>query len=141
MSNVRFYTGDFLAKLDKEVKLRMQRTLHRLMRIIQELIRQPKTGRIYRVPGTKNKRYRASAPGEAAASRLGMFRKSIRYEVVRLRVAEYEGRVGSSIKSPPYPFFLEYGTKYMDARPTFTLALAKLREEIAREWLMGSGQK
>lgn len=123
-----------MQQVDIEVKKRLQRTLRRGERIIQQLFRAPKHGRLYRKPGTKKVMYRASAPGEAAAIRFGAFRKSIRTSIERKGVALYEGRIGSIITDPPYPAILEseYGK-----RPTFQLALERLRKEIAEDW----GQK
>lgn len=46
----------------------------------QNILKGPKTGRLYRVPGRK-RRHRASAPGESPANLTGALRKSVGYEI------------------------------------------------------------
>lgn len=71
-----------------------------------------RSGREYRVPGTRRK-YRASAPGQAPASRTGQLRqrRGVRVERNRDSVIVF---VGSNV---PYARHLERGTANMAPRP------------------------
>lgn len=62
-----------------------------------------------------NKRPR-SIPGSAPAPDNGTLMRSITHNV-EVHFGEAFGRVGSTIKTPPYPAYLEYGTSKMAARP------------------------
>lgn len=68
-----------------------------------------------------------SRPGNPPFKQKGALRRSIAYEVVVARIA---GRVGSSIKSPRYPYYLETGTRRMAARPYLRRALAVHRAAL-----------
>lgn len=51
--------------------------------------------------------------------------------------------VGTSLTNPPYPVYLEYGTRYMAARPSATPAAEKGRRDFAanvRKELEGLGR-
>lgn len=92
-------------------------------------------GRRYKVPGTGTKGvrgsgtyYTASAPGEAPASRLGDFRRSIRV-MPRVMPGRIYARVGSPLEHTPY---LEYGTENMQPRPSLRPALDRARPAIKR---------
>ena len=92
-----------------------------------------RTGRVYRVPGTK-KTYVASAPGEPPAVATGQLRSSIKYRIVgELQVLR--GEVGSELKKAP---MLEFGTRKMAARPflkpTFDEELPTIKEILSRKW-------
>ena len=81
----------------------------------------PRTGRVYKVPGT-NRTYIASAPGEPPAVQVGDLRKSVKSGV------EKDGRdvigfVGSDLPKAP---MLEYGTRKMAARPWLWLKKMRL---------------
>lgn len=76
-----------------------------------------RSGRVYRVPGTKTL-YTASAPGEAPASRTGTLRNAIVMKVTKTvnTVAAHVGpkKLGPD---PGYAFYLEFGTRKMSPRP------------------------
>lgn len=63
-----------------------------------------------------------SRPGNPPFKQTGNLRMSIAYEVVNL-----VGRVGSNIKKPAYPLYLELGTRRMAARPYLRKALIRHR--------------
>jgi HK97 gp10 family phage protein len=65
-----------------------------------------------------------SLPGNAPAPDTGELMRSITHEVVEEN-GEIIGRVGSTIKNPDYPKFLEYGTSKMKPRPWLSLAIEK----------------
>ncbi len=81
-----------------------------------------RSGRVYRVPGTKTL-YTASAPGEPPASRLGTLRNSIIFRINKDLSDTVEARVGpkplggTSATPEGYPFWLEFGTRTMAPRP------------------------
>jgi len=90
-------------------------------------------GRRYKVPGTGQKGvrgsgtyYTASAPGESPARRLGDFARSIRV-MPRIGAGRVQARVGSPLE---WGIYLEYGTRYMQPRPSLRPALDRARPEI-----------
>ena len=85
-----------------------------------------RSGRQYRIPGTK-RFYTASAAGEAPAQRLADLRRSIRV-MPRLEPGRVQARVGSPLE---YALYLEWGTRYMDPRPSLRPALDRARPKIA----------
>ena len=66
-----------VAEVQKEVVARAYSASNELRNASQHVLRGQRSGRTYRVPGTK-KTYQASAPGEAPAVRTGAFRLSWR---------------------------------------------------------------
>lgn len=93
-----------------------------------------RSGRSYRIPGTK-KRYTASKPGEAPASRTGVLRSSYRLQVVK-RGGEPIGEVGSPEE---YALYLEKGTENMAPRPHVEPAYqdkeAEIKNALGRPWV------
>ena len=92
-----------------------------------------RSGRVYRVPGTK-KTYVASAPGEPPAVMTGQLRSSIKYRIVG-ELRALKGEVGSELKKAP---MLEFGTSKMAARPflrpTFQEELPVIKNILSRRW-------
>lgn len=80
-----------------------------------------RSGRIYRIPGT-SRRYTASAPGEAPATRTGDLRTSYRFKVYQKSAV-----VGSPLM---YALHLEKGTSKMAPRPHIAPALVANRPAI-----------
>ena len=78
---------------------------------------------------THNKQipHHPSVAGNPPAVDTGTLRRSITYNV---NEKEKYGRVGSTIKSPPYGLYLEYGTSRMKPRPWLRPALEKSLPEI-----------
>lgn len=64
-----------VSDIKKEVRSRAYRASNALLNSAKLVLRGKRSGRMYRIPYTK-KKYRASAPGEAPANRLGLFRES-----------------------------------------------------------------
>jgi len=93
-----------------------------------------RTGRTYRVPGTK-RTYTASSPGQAPAQATSGLRQSIKasLEVIGRKVI---GVIGTDL---PYGIMLEKGTKKMAARPWLLVSLMKtmpkIKEILSRKWL------
>jgi hypothetical protein len=100
--------------------LRTEGTAKRLMRATYTALTytNPKTGNV-----VVNKRPR-SIPGSAPAPDDGTLMRSTTHNV-EVHFGEAFGRVGSTIKNPPYPAYLEDGTTKMAARPWLFPALSK----------------
>jgi len=77
--------------------------------------------------------YRASAPGEAPARRLGDLARTIRVQP-RIEPGRVQARVGTELE---YAVYLEYGTESMEPRPSLKPALDRARPEIKR--IFGEG--
>lgn len=73
----------------------------------------------------RNVPHRASAPGEAPASDHGGLADSIKIDT---RKNEIE--VGSDIEDPPYPEWLEKGTRAMEARPFMKPVVDELEKDL-----------
>ena len=86
-------------------------------------MREQKSGRVYRVPGTGATDYVASAPGEAPAVATGRLIDSINV------FPDRGGRrldVGvEDVSDVPYAVWLEFGTSRMRARPWLRPAVRK----------------
>ena len=87
--------------------------LHMVGKIKLRLSTGKRSGRIYRVPGTKHVTYQASAPGESPAKRLGDLFGRMNYKVQK-QGNTYRVGVGSPLI---YAQWLEMGTRKMEARP------------------------
>ena len=84
-----------------------------------------RSGRVYRIPGTR-RTYRASSPGEPPASRMGILRNGYRFQVVTID-EQLTGEVGSP---EMYAVWLEKGTSKRAARPHVVPAFDKRRSDI-----------
>ena len=73
----------------------------------------------------KEKAHHPSLPNNPPAVDTGTLRRSITYTV-----NETKGEVGSTLKSPPYGAYLEYGTSKMKPRPWLKPAIEKNRAKI-----------
>ncbi len=73
---------------------------------VKERLTGTRSGRMYRVPGSKNVMYRASAPGESPASPTGKLRQSITHTL-----PEWDGDTVSAVvgTKQPQARILEYG--------------------------------
>lgn len=100
---------------------------------IQETLAGQRSGRPYRVPGTKVT-YTASAPGEAPAVRLGDLRRSINYKIEQ-EADEVIGRIGSELD---YGLYLERGTLNIAPRPwlapTFDRETDNVKRILSEPW-------
>lgn len=90
-------------------------------------LRGQRSGRLYRVPGTK-RTYKASAPEEPPASRLGHLRTSYQYKVLGTG-SNTKAFVGTNTI---YAHYLEYGTAKMGPRPHLIPAMVKAKPKIER---------
>jgi hypothetical protein len=69
-----------------------------------------------------------SRPGNPPYKQTGELRRSIGWE---LRALGLIGRVGSNIRTPAYPLYLELGTRRMAPRPYLRAALVKHQAALA----------
>lgn len=100
-------------------------TLREVGKLVQEdakarIKNPPKTGRLYRY---KDRKHRASAPGEAPANRSGNLRRSVFYKV------ENANKLTVSA-SASYAEFLETGTVNMAPRPFMTPSVKENSKKI-----------
>ena len=69
---------------------------------------------------------------EKGLIKTGTMRRSIHAEPVD-EFGELSVRVGTSIEDPPYPFWLEFGTRKMGAKPFLRPALDETEKEALKE--------
>lgn len=69
---------------------------------------------------------------ELAPYRTGTYRRSIHVEPGQVSADAAEVVIGTDLTDPPYPYFLEYGTRYMAARPSMRPAFDEKRDEAIR---------
>lgn len=70
------------------------------------------------------------------AFKTGTYMRSIRgpkLNEIEVTADEAKGAVSTDITEPPYPFYLEYGTSHMSARPTMTPAFEESRDAAVEE--------
>lgn len=65
----------------------------------------------------------------------GTYLRSVHHEVGEVNDERVEILVGTDIVDPPYPWFLEMGTRYMSARPTARPAFDESQDEMAAEFV------
>lgn len=65
--------------------------------------------------------------------RSGTYRRSIKFKVLERSSQRVIVAVGTNIVDPPYPVFLEYGTRKMKARPSARPAWDESKEGMQRE--------
>lgn len=114
-----------IKELGKETEDRVRKATHHLRNEVNETLSGERSGKTYKVPGTENTYYTASAPGEPPASRLGHLRSSIGWKIMEKRGLfkrlAIVGRVGTPLE---YGAKLETGEYPAGPNPT-----------VARPWL------
>ena len=74
-----------------------------------------------------------SKPGNPPAVDTGTLRQSISHSI-EVQNGKAIGYVGSTIKNPEYPKWLEYGTSKMAPRPWLSTSLIKCQSWMANLW-------
>lgn len=74
-----------------------------------------------------------SAWKEKAPVETGQYRQSIHTTLVEGQGSEVWVEIGTDIVDPPYPFFLEYGTSKMGAKPSMRPAFDEQRDNAIAE--------
>lgn len=135
------YHGDEVRRIHvQELQRRLIEAAMHLQGEIIEKVSKPGYGEIYRVPGTRNKTYTASAPGDPPATMLGNLKRNIVFET-KFTNGELEVIVG--VRGVPYAKRLEFGFVGVDKRgrrynqaprpffkPTYEEQRAKLKSII-----------
>ena len=80
------------------------------------------------------KGHHPSLPGNAPAPDKGTLLQSVTHSFDLDSKGNVKGYVGSVLKNPPYPRYLEYGTSKMKPRPWLSAALIKSQEFIAAKF-------
>lgn len=128
-----FHTGEVVKAIEDAAAKRMLEAVNEIRNITLVTLSGPRSGRTYKVPGTR-RTYTASSPGKPPASRTGELRGSVKIEI-RSSGKKLTGLVGTEKKYGP---MLEFGTKNMKARPwlkpSFERAIPKLREIFGGKW-------
>ncbi len=97
---------------------------------VKETLSGNRSGRVYRVPGTR-RNYTASAPGEAPASRTGTLRNAISHAVNKAKLTAVVGpRLLGSDPNKQYPLWLEFGTKKMAPRPYMVPTIQRNKDTV-----------
>jgi len=96
--------------------------------VIRSVQRGPAMGRTY-VKYTPNRTHTASAPGQPPMTDTGDLANSIKWQMRGM-----DGYVFSRLDSPPYPLYLEFGTKNMQARPFFRPAVERERPKFVKRY-------
>ena len=95
----------------------------------RSIIRGPKSGRLYRVPG-RSRRHRASAPGQPPATLSGALQRTIDFQITGSDSMEFGSRPqpGNAFqkRTKDYAKHLELGTNKMQARPYLKPAVRKI---------------
>ena len=89
------------------------------------------------------KGHHPSLPGNAPAPDTGTLMRSIAHEIKQER-DEVIGNVGSILRNPDYPKFLEFGTSKMKPRPWLSTAIEKSQnfmEQAFQKIMKGEGDK
>lgn len=128
-----FHTKEVMHSMEQAASKRMFEAVNEVRNTVLETLSGHRSGRIYYVPGTK-KKYTASAPGEPPAIATSGLFKSIKTSVGG-EGRKVIGRVGTDQKHGKP---LEFGTKFMAARPwlriSFEKALPKVKSILSRKW-------
>lgn len=130
-NNQTWTLENFLPNISEEISDKLgQQLLKSTILVRNEVLKNlsgARSGKLYKVQGT-NRTYRASAPGEPPASRLGHLRASYQYKVLGSG-HNSKGFVGSELE---YAHYLEYGTYKMQPRPHLIPAMLTAKPKIEK---------
>lgn len=143
MSDYQRVTIQYVHEIDQivdSIKHQMERrsylAANELRNASQLVLRGQRSGRQYRVPGTKQ-RYTASAPGEPPAVRTGTFRRSwqpttlvVNYEADGAYISRIENDTRTDNGRHELAAVLEEGTSRMAPRPYRDRILEEAEPEI-----------
>ena len=116
------------AYMDQNWEKAMLKAAMRVHKEVTYVLSGNRSGKLYKVPGTKAKYYKASRPGEPPASRLGHLRTSYKY-LVKGKGMDAIGYVGSPLE---YSHYLEYGTYKMAPRPHLKTAFQNADSDVKK---------
>ena len=122
-----------IKKIADHAEERMLRAVNEVRNATIETLSGSRSGRVYRVPGTRQT-YIASSPGQAPAVQLGDLRKSVKGGIEK-EGKDVIGFVGSEL---PKASMLEMGTSKMLPRPwlrpSFEKSSDKIKEIFTKVW-------
>lgn len=99
------------------------------------IIKGPKTGRLYRIPG-RRRRHRASAPGQPPANLSGSLRKSIDFQIHGAQQLEFGSRPGkfggTTANTANYAKVLEEGGGRIQKRPYLEPTVKKNQRNLQK---------
>ena len=130
---LKFNTKEVMHSIEQTASKRMLEAVNVVRNKALETLSGDRTGRTYYVPGTR-RQYTASSPGEPPATASGELRQSVKVAV------EGEGRkvVGKVGTDKKHGKWLEFGTRFMKARPWLRISFEKALEEVkailSRKW-------
>ena len=131
---LKFHTNEVVRAIESTATKRMLEAVNAVRGQTLDTLSGSRSGRTYRVPGSR-RTYTASAPGEPPASRLGELRQSVK-TALKTEGRKIIGMVGTDKE---YGKVLEFGSKFMAARPwlriSFEKALPKVKSILSRKWL------
>jgi len=131
---VVFHNDKVIKAIESSASKRMLGAVNAVRNQALETLSGHRTGKTYRVPGTK-KTYTASAPGEPPAQATGELRQSIAYNI------ETEGKtvIGKVGTDKIQGKMTEYGTRHMKPRPwlrvSFEKTSGKIKSIFGGNWL------
>jgi len=129
-----FHTKEVVKSLENAASKRMAEAVNAVRNQTLETLSGPRSGRTYRVPGTR-RTYTASTPGQPPAVATAELRQSISTSVGG------EGRtvIGHVGTDKIQGKMTEFGTRNMKPRPwlriSFEEALPKVKSILSRKWL------
>ena len=130
---VRFKSN--LPQTLKRMRLVFAQRMYRAVKAVSaelkhRVLRGPRSGLFYRLPGGGGLLYQASAPGEPPAFRTGAMNDAVSY-TVGVFGPRILGRVGAlDILGRPYPRYLEGGTTRMKPRPWLRKTMLSLTPRV-----------
>lgn len=128
MSDLQSQIGEIILDLQKKAEEAEKKEKKFVTVACAEIERQAKTlmrDTVVDMGKTYGKRgHHPSLPGNAPAPDTGTLMRSVTHEV-RQEGGEITGIVGSTLRNPDYPKFLEYGTSKMKPRPWLSTAIEK----------------
>lgn len=119
--------GEVMKKIADKAEERMFEAVNLVRNTTLETLSGPRSGRIYKVPGTQVE-YTASSPGEPPAVQLGDLRKSVKGGIEK-EGKDVIGFIGSEL---PKASMLEFGTSKMAARPWLRPSFEKASDGIKK---------
>ncbi len=132
-TTLRFHTKEVVKSIEHAAVKRMLEATAEVRSVVLETLSGNRTGRTYKVPGTR-RTYTASSPGQPPAQRIGELRQSVKTSV-EVEDKVVIGLVGTERVQGKH---LEYGTRNMEARPwlkvSFEKAMPKLKEILGKTW-------
>lgn len=129
-----FHTKEVVKAIEDAAVRRITEATDEVRNVTLETLSGNRTGRTYRIPGTK-RTYTASSPGEPPAVATSRLRQDVKASV-GAEGKKIVGKVGTTLK---YGKVLEKGSYKMAPRPwlkpSFEKALDRVKRILSRRWI------